>query len=140
MGAEQRIDSHAPAVAVASIPMGSMVCQIVRHEADERGNTDRFEIDVPGQRLSVELIRAIGTISILKLEDSFFGGGWDFGGIQVWVNQVTGPPLYENLQVNESLDGGHLDWHADLDDPGLARGCVVGQGRRSPLPRKRLES
>lgn len=84
----------------------------------ERGNTDRFEIDIPGQRLTMELIRAVGTISIVKLDDSFFGGGWDFGAIRVWIGTATGAPLYDNPEVNESLDGDDLEWHAEIDDPG----------------------
>jgi hypothetical protein len=84
----------------------------------ERGNTDEYEIDVPGGRLTIELIRAVGSIAVVKLEDSFWGGGWDFGGIRVWANVKAGTPLYENMSINKSLDDGHLEWHADLDDSG----------------------
>lgn len=84
----------------------------------ERGNTDRFELPVAGGRMTVELIRAVGLISVAKLGDSFFGGGWSFEGITVWINSQTGTPLYQNSSVNRSLDGGDLVWTATLEDPG----------------------
>src|SRR4030095_1102550 len=46
----------------------------------ERNNTDHFEFPVSGGLLSVELIKAVGIISVAKLGDSFWGGGWAFGG------------------------------------------------------------
>ncbi len=84
----------------------------------ERDNNDHFELDVPGGRMNVELIRAVGLITVSKLGDSFFGGGWAFGGITVWVNSQTGTPIYQNDSVNKWLDGSDLTWTATLDDPG----------------------
>src|SRR5262245_7838306 len=52
----------------------------------ERGNTDRFELPINGSDFSIELIRLIGTITVAKTEDSFWGGGWNFGGITIWAD------------------------------------------------------
>ena len=88
------------------------------HDDFERNNTDHFELPVNGGLLSVELIKAIGIISVAKLGDSFWGGGWAFGGIKVWVNDTTGAPIYENPNVNVWLDGDSLVWSASLQDAG----------------------
>lgn len=84
----------------------------------ERGHTDRFEFDVSGQPLSVELIRGIGQISVTKLEDSFFGGGWDFGGLTIWAGSADTEPLYHNDAINRSLDGDDLVWTTTLGEDG----------------------
>lgn len=84
----------------------------------ERGNTDLFEISVNGGRLTVELIQGVGILSVAKLEDSFWGGGWAFQGIKVWVNDPGTTPLYDNPSVNTSLDGDKLVWSISLEDAG----------------------
>lgn len=85
----------------------------------ERGNTDHFEFDLSNQPLSIELIRGIGQISVTKIQDSFFGGGWAFGGLTIWADNATlTDPLYSNSSTNDWLDGDHLEWTTTLGDPG----------------------
>lgn len=84
----------------------------------ERGNTDHFEFDLSNEPLSIELIRGIGQISVTKIQDSFFGGGWDFGGLTIWANSTSTDPIYSNSSINVSLDGDVLEWTTALGDPG----------------------
>jgi hypothetical protein len=84
----------------------------------ERGHTDRFEFDFPNAPLSIELIRGVGQISVTKIQDSFFGGGWDFGGLTIWADSTATDPLYSNSSINVSLDGDDLEWTTTLGDPG----------------------
>jgi hypothetical protein len=84
----------------------------------ERGHTDRFEFDLSSEPLSIELIRGIGQISVTKIQDSFFGGGWDFGGLTIWGDSTATDPLYSNSSINVSLDGDDLEWTTMLGDPG----------------------
>lgn len=82
----------------------------------ERNNLDRFEKDIPGIGLDLGLLRRMGTISVIKTKDSFWGGGWDFKGMTIWGH---GPdPIYENPDIDVSLDGDHLEWHTTLGEPG----------------------
>lgn len=83
----------------------------------ERDNTDRFELSIPGRGLDLDWLRQIGTLSVIKTEDSFFGGGWRFEGITIWGHDDS-TPLYENPNVDVWLDGDENDWHTDLDDSG----------------------
>lgn len=84
----------------------------------ERGDTNRFEIEFARGRLSYERLRAFPTLSVAKLKDSFWGGGWDFAEIRIWIGNDSGDPIYENPDVNTSLDGDNLVWNAEPDDPG----------------------
>lgn len=84
----------------------------------ERGHTDHFEIDLSNQPLSIELIRGVGQISVTKIQDSFFGGGWDFGGLTIWAESTASDPLYSNSSINVSLDGDKLEWTTTLGDLG----------------------
>jgi hypothetical protein len=84
----------------------------------ERGHTDRFEFDLSNEPLSIELIRGVGQISVTKIQDSFFGGGWDFGGVTIWADSTATDPLYSNSSINVSLDGDDLEWTTMLGDPG----------------------
>lgn len=84
----------------------------------ERGNTDRYELDTGDRPLTFELIRGIGQISVTKLEDSFFGGGWGFGGLTIWVGDTSSAPIFDNQSINVSLDGDDLEWTSTLDEPG----------------------
>ena len=88
------------------------------HDDFERDNTDRFTFDLTAEPLSVELIRGVGQISVTKMEDSFFGGGWGFGGIKIWAGSTDTEPLYQNDSVNVWLDGDDLEWVTTLDEPG----------------------
>ncbi len=83
----------------------------------ERNNRDRFIIDLD-EPMSIELIRGVGQISVTKIEDSFFGGGWRFGGITVWAESDATEPLFRNDAVNVWLDGDHLEWVSQLGEPG----------------------
>ena len=84
----------------------------------ERGHTDRFEFDLSNAPLSIELIRGVGQISITKIQDSFFGGGWDFGGLTIWADSTALDPIYSNSSINVSLDGDDLEWTTTLGDAG----------------------
>ena len=84
----------------------------------ERGHTDRFEFDLSNEPLSIELIRGVGQIAVTKIQDSFFGGGWDFGGLTIWADSTATDPLYSNSSINVSLDGDDLEWTTMLGDPG----------------------
>jgi hypothetical protein len=84
----------------------------------ERGNTDRFEFSIESGRLTFDMIRGVGFLSVKKTEDSFWGGGWDFEGITIWGHAPT--PIYQNPSVNVSLDGDNLEWLITLGDPGWA--------------------
>jgi len=82
----------------------------------ERNNRDTFELSPVG--MDFALIRAIGTIAIVKTGDSFFGGGWKVEGITIWADSNTTPPLYQNPSIQKWLDGGDLEWHTTLGEPG----------------------
>lgn len=87
----------------------------------ERGNTDRFEFLIEDAIFSTDMVRGVGTISVTKMEDSTFGGGWRFGGIKVWVNSDTTPPIYQNANVDRWLDGDNLSdrqWITTLGEDG----------------------
>ena len=84
----------------------------------ERGHTDRFELPIPDPGLDLATIRIVGTIAVIKTGDSFFGGGWNFGGITIWPQSASLPPIYQNASVNKWLDGGDLEWHTTLGEPG----------------------
>lgn len=84
----------------------------------ERGQVDRFEFDLSNQPLTVDLIRGIGQISVIKLQDSFWGGGWDFGGLTIWAETAASEPLYSNSSINTSLDGDDLEWTTTLGEVG----------------------
>ena len=86
----------------------------------ERNNRDTFVIPVPGRGIDLAWLRELGTLAVVKTEDSFWGGGWGFEGIRLFGEGPT--PIYQNDSVNRSLDGSHQDpdrtWRTDLDDPG----------------------
>lgn len=84
----------------------------------ERNHTDRFVFDISSEPISFELVRGVGQISVTKIEDSFFGGGWGFGGITIWANSDATEPLYQNSAINKWLDGDDLEWVTLLDEPG----------------------
>lgn len=84
----------------------------------ERNQTDVFSFDISDINYTVELIRAIGTISINKTEDSYFGGGWYFGTIKIWLNNPDGDPIFQNDAINKWLDGDNRSWSTNLGDPG----------------------
>ena len=84
----------------------------------ERDNTDRFTLDLSTDPLSIELIRGVGQLSIVKMEDSFFGGGWRFGGLTIWAGNPGTDPIFSNDSVDRWLDGDDLEWVTTLDDPG----------------------
>lgn len=84
----------------------------------ERNDTNRFILDLSSEPISFELIRGVGQISVTKIEDSFFGGGWGFGGITIWANSDATEPLYQNAAINKWLDGDDLEWITLLDEPG----------------------
>lgn len=82
----------------------------------ERGNTDVFRLAVPGRGLDLEWLRQLGSLCVTKTEDSFWGGGWSFEGIKILGHGPT--PLYENPDVDVSLDGDDNQWCVTTDDPG----------------------
>ncbi len=84
----------------------------------ERGNVDHFEFDLSHDPLSIELIRGIGQISVTKIEDSFFGGGWAFGGLTISAQPAPLEPLFSNDSINVWLDGDDLEFTTTLGDPG----------------------
>jgi hypothetical protein len=84
----------------------------------ERNNTDEFTFDLSTEPLSVELIRGVGQISVTKIEDSTFGGGWGFRSIKIWAQSKDTEPLYQNDSVKDWLDGDDLEWVTTLDEPG----------------------
>lgn len=84
----------------------------------ERNNTDLFILAVNDPEFTIELIRAVGTIRIEKTGDSYFGGGWLFGKIKVWINNQDNDPIYVNENINKWLDGDHRSWGTVLGDEG----------------------
>lgn len=84
----------------------------------ERNHRDRFLISLADDPLSIELIRGIGQISVIKMQDSFFGGGWRFGGITVWAETDASEPLFKDDAIDKWLDGDDLEWTSTLGDPG----------------------
>ncbi len=88
------------------------------HDDFERNNTDLFTLSVSDPEFTIEFIRAVGVIRIEKTGDSFFGGGWYFGKIKVWINDQTSAPIYENGDINKWLDGDHRSWGTTLGDEG----------------------
>ena len=85
----------------------------------ERNNTDRFILDLSAEPLSIEFIRGVGQISITKMGDSTFGGGWGFRSITIWAGTTDTEPLYQNNAVSKWLDGDDLEWFTTLGEPGL---------------------
>src|SRR5688500_8279845 len=55
----------------------------------QRNRTERFTFDLSSEPLSVELIRGVGQISIVKMEDSTFGGGWASEALLFGGNRPT---------------------------------------------------
>ena len=84
----------------------------------ERGNTDRYVFPINDLRFTADWLRGAGTISIQKHSDSFWGGGWYFEGITIWLGSDAVPPIYQNGSVNRWLDGDSLSWSVEPDDPG----------------------
>ena len=84
----------------------------------ERNNTDRFTFDLSSEPLSVELIRGVGQISVTKMEDSFFGGGWGFGGITIWAGSSDTEPLYQNAPSINGSTATISNGLRLLDEPG----------------------
>lgn len=84
----------------------------------ERNNTDHFEIDLDDEGFTLELVRAIGIISIIKTEDSYFGGGWALGGLTIWAESQSREPIFQNSSINVWLDGDDLQWSTTLGEMG----------------------
>jgi hypothetical protein len=84
----------------------------------ERNNTDLFELPIVDNRFSIDLMRAVGVINIQKTQDSFFGGGWDFSGITIWAESQGSVPIYQNSNVDKTLDGDNLQWQTTLGEIG----------------------
>ncbi|MEJ7644736.1 MAG: PLAT/LH2 domain-containing protein [Chryseolinea sp.] len=84
----------------------------------ERNNTDLFQLQVDDPEFTIELIRAIGRIGVIKTGDSYFGGGWYFQGIKIWLNDQSASPIYVNGSINKWMDGDHREWYTDLGDEG----------------------
>ncbi len=90
------------------------------HDDFERGQTDVFDIPIVGSRLTYEAIRVLETLAVTKTKDSFWGGGWHLQGLRITAHVVGAPPLavYENADIDESLDGDHLVWSTTLGEVG----------------------
>ena len=84
----------------------------------QRGNTDRFEFEINDDRFSFDLIRLAGVLSVTKMQDSFFGGGWRFASITIWADSTASDPIYQNTSVDTWLDGDDLQWFTILDGTG----------------------
>lgn len=84
----------------------------------EGGHTDRFTIQVHDPTFTIQLIRLVGRLALVKTEDSFWGGGWNFAGLTLWSGDTTGAPIYRNLGVDVWLDGDDRYWETTLDEPG----------------------
>ncbi len=84
----------------------------------ERNHTDRFELPPKDQWFGYDIIDKIGTLTIAKTEDSFWGGGWNLEGITIWAGDAAGVPIYKNNNINKWLDGDDLEWNTTLkSDP-----------------------
>ena len=91
------------------------------HDDFERDNVDRFQLLVEDDIFSMDMIRGVGTISLTKMEDSFFGGGWRFSAITIWVASDSTTPIYQNAHVDRWLDGDDLadrQWITTLGEEG----------------------
>jgi len=88
------------------------------HDDFERNNTDKFVLSVNEPDFTVELIKAVGQVGIVKTGDSYFGGGWLFGGIKIWLNDQASTPVFENSSINKWLDGDHREWYSTIGDEG----------------------
>ncbi len=84
----------------------------------ERNNTDVFTLSINDPNFTVETIRAVGVIRIEKTEDSYFGGGWNFARIKVWINDQSTEPIYVNESINKWLDGDDRSWGTNLGEQG----------------------
>lgn len=86
----------------------------------ERNNTDVFVIPIDDLEFNVEIIKAVGRIGIIKTGDSFFGGGWYFQGIKVWLNSQSSAPIYTNDSINKWMDGDieERSWYTNLGEAG----------------------
>ena len=82
----------------------------------ERGETNRFMISIRDPSFTVELIRELRTVTVAKHGDSYFGGGWYFEGITIWMVSANSTPIYQNSAVNKWLDGDDLTWSTDQSD------------------------
>lgn len=88
------------------------------HDDLERNNNDEFILRPNDAGFTLELVKLIGTIVVEKTEDSYFGGGWAFGGITIWAESTGSTPIYRNDAVNVWLDGDGLEWSTTFGDPG----------------------
>lgn len=86
----------------------------------ERNHTDVFEIPIDDLEFNLETIKAVGRIGVIKTGDSYFGGGWLFRGIKIWLNSQNSDPIYANDSINRWLDGDiqERSWHTNLGDAG----------------------
>jgi hypothetical protein len=84
----------------------------------ERNNTDVFVLPVNDPEFTIELIRAIRRIGVVKTGDSFFGGGWYYQGIKIWLNDQNSAPIYVNESISKWMDGDDREWYTDLGDEG----------------------
>jgi len=88
------------------------------HDDFERNHTDTFELPVSDPEYTVDIVRAVGRITISKTGDSFFGGGWFFGGIKVRINDPASDPIFQDDAISQWLDGDHREWHSELGEEG----------------------
>jgi len=84
----------------------------------ERNNTDEFVLSVNDPEFTIELIRAIGRIGVIKTGDSYFGGGWYYQGIKIWLNDQSTDPIYVNPSISKWMDGDDREWYTDLGEEG----------------------
>jgi len=82
----------------------------------ERGNTDRFEFSINDDRFGYDMIRGVGFLSVKKIQDGFWGGGWFFVGIKIWAESADSSPFYENNSIDKWLDGDDLQWFVGISD------------------------
>ncbi len=84
----------------------------------ERGNTDTYVFSINDDRFNIDWLRGAGTLTIVKHDDSFWGGGWYLEGITIWLGSRSVAPVYQNTNIDKWLDGDDLSWSVEPNDTG----------------------
>ena len=84
----------------------------------ERNRTDTFELELPGPGLDLTVLSQLEPmLSIVKLQDSFFGGGWNLRGVK--ISDQNANTIYSNSTISKWLSGSPDNiWSASATDAG----------------------
>ncbi|MCP4768358.1 MAG: hypothetical protein GY875_19090 [Gammaproteobacteria bacterium] len=108
------------------LTIGGVRRQLDRPNIDdfERGDTNNFEIDLSDRPIDLSFVRQNRIIAFIKPKDSFFGGAWRIGRVEINVEYIdpfgdpTSALIFAGSNIDVELDGGRTTWTVHADDPG----------------------